>query len=159
MLAPRLALAKAANSAGNPAIAHTALSDSLHLFRGAGGNVIACGSADGVVLVDGDPTQLRAVKNPTEIEGARCALIDRKVGTLTPGKEADIVMLRADTIDSFPLNNAYGAIVTGMDTSNIDTVMVAGKVVKRHGKLVGEVSASVADQDGLLRMMAGIMAA
>jgi 5-methylthioadenosine/S-adenosylhomocysteine deaminase len=46
-------------------------------------------------------------------------------------------MLRADTIDSFPLNNAYGAIVTGMDTSNVDTVMVAGKIVKRRGKLVG----------------------
>jgi 5-methylthioadenosine/S-adenosylhomocysteine deaminase len=71
------------------------------------------------------------------VQGARDCGLDKKVGTLTPGKEADIVMLRADTIDSFPLNNAYGAIVTGMDTSNVDTVMVAGKIVKRRGKLVG----------------------
>ncbi|HEY1505523.1 MAG TPA: amidohydrolase family protein [Stellaceae bacterium] len=71
------------------------------------------------------------------VQGARDCALDKKIGTLTPGKEADIVMLRADTIDSFPLNNAYGAIVTGMDTSNVDTVMVAGKIVKRHGKLVG----------------------
>jgi cytosine/adenosine deaminase-related metal-dependent hydrolase len=71
------------------------------------------------------------------VQGARDCALDKKVGSLTPGKEADIVMLRADTIDSFPLNNAYGAIVTGMDTSNVDTVMVAGKIVKRHGKLVG----------------------
>jgi len=71
------------------------------------------------------------------IQGARDCALDKKVGSLTPGKEADIVMLRADTIDSFPLNNAYGAIVTGMDTSNVDTVMVAGKIVKRHGRLVG----------------------
>jgi cytosine/adenosine deaminase-related metal-dependent hydrolase len=71
------------------------------------------------------------------VQGAKDCGLDKKVGTLTPGKEADIVMLRADTIDSFPLNNAYGAIVTGMDTSNVDTVMVAGKIVKRHGKLVG----------------------
>ena len=71
------------------------------------------------------------------VQGARDCALDKKVGTLTPGKEADIVMLRADTIDSFPLNNAYGAIITGMDTSNVDTVMVAGKIVKRHGKLVG----------------------
>jgi hypothetical protein len=71
------------------------------------------------------------------VQGAKDCGLDKKVGTLTPGKEADIVMLRADTIDSFPLNNAYGAIITGMDTSNVDTVMVAGKIVKRHGKLVG----------------------
>jgi cytosine/adenosine deaminase-related metal-dependent hydrolase len=71
------------------------------------------------------------------VQGARDCALDKKIGTLTPGKEADIVILRADTIDSFPLNNAYGAIVTGMDTSNVDTVIVAGKIVKRHGKLVG----------------------
>jgi len=71
------------------------------------------------------------------MQGARDCALDKKVGSLTPGKEADIVMLRADAIDAFPLNNAYGAIVTGMDTSNVDTVMVAGKIVKRRGKLVG----------------------
>jgi 5-methylthioadenosine/S-adenosylhomocysteine deaminase len=71
------------------------------------------------------------------VQGARDCGLDKKIGTLTPGKDADIVMLRADTIDSFPLNNAYGAIVTGMDTSNVDTVIVAGKIAKRHGRLVG----------------------
>jgi cytosine/adenosine deaminase-related metal-dependent hydrolase len=71
------------------------------------------------------------------VQGAKDCALDSKVGSLTPGKEADIVMLRADTINTFPLNNAYGAIVTGMDTSNVDTVLVAGKIVKRHGRLVG----------------------
>ena len=89
---------------------------------------------------DKDPPKLltaRDVIAMATVQGARDCALDKKVGTLTPGKEADIVVLRADTIDSFPLNNAYGAIVTGMDTSNVDTVMVAGKIVKRHGKLVG----------------------
>ena len=63
--------------------------------------------------------------------------MEAKVGTLTPGKEADIVMLRTDLPNTLPFNNAYGAIVTAMDTSNVDTVMIAGKVVKRAGKLVG----------------------
>jgi 5-methylthioadenosine/S-adenosylhomocysteine deaminase len=36
-----------------------------------------------------------------------------------------------------PLNNAYGAIVTGMDTSNVDTVMVAGRILKQRGRLLG----------------------
>ena len=42
------------------------------------------------------------------IAGARCANLDSKVGTLTPGKEADIVMLRADRLDVWPLSNAHG---------------------------------------------------
>lgn len=71
------------------------------------------------------------------IEGAKVTGLERKVGTLTPGMEADIVMLRTDLPNVLPFNNAYGAIVAHMDTSNVDTVLVAGKVMKRNGKLVG----------------------
>jgi len=71
------------------------------------------------------------------IEGARTAHLDHKVGSLTPGKEADIILLRADDLNVFPLNNAPGAIVTLMDTSNVDTVFIAGKVMVWRGRLVG----------------------
>ncbi len=71
------------------------------------------------------------------IEGARVAHLDRKIGSLTPGKEADIVMLAADRINVFPLNNVPGTVVTLMDTSNVENVFVAGKVRKWQGKLVG----------------------
>ena len=71
------------------------------------------------------------------LQGARANGLDAKVGSLTPGKEADIVMLRTDLPNTLPFNNAYGAIVTAMDTSNVDTVFIAGKAVKRAGKLVG----------------------
>jgi len=46
-------------------------------------------------------------------------------------------MLRTDTINVMPLNNAAGAVVTLMDTSNVDTVFIAGKLMKRGGSLVG----------------------
>jgi cytosine/adenosine deaminase-related metal-dependent hydrolase len=59
------------------------------------------------------------------------------VGTLTPGKEADVVLLRTDRLNVWPLNSAPGAIVTLMDTSNVDTVFIAGKVMKWRGDLVG----------------------
>ena len=49
------------------------------------------------------------------IEGARCAGLESKVGTLTPGKEADIVMLTADRLNVWPLNNAPGAVVNVMN--------------------------------------------
>jgi 5-methylthioadenosine/S-adenosylhomocysteine deaminase len=71
------------------------------------------------------------------IEGARCALIDRKVGTLTPGKEADIVLLRADQLNVWPLNNAPGSVVNLMNPGNVETVLIAGKVRKWRGRLVG----------------------
>ena len=71
------------------------------------------------------------------LQGARADGLDAKVGSLTPGKEADIVLLRTDTPNTLPFNNAYGAIVTAMDTSNVDTVFIAGKAVKRGGALVG----------------------
>ena len=71
------------------------------------------------------------------IEGARCANVDSKVGTITPGKEADLLMLRADHIDVWPLNIASGAVVNLMGPSHVETVFIAGKVKKWRGSLVG----------------------
>jgi adenine deaminase len=70
------------------------------------------------------------------IEGARCANLDDRIGTLTPGKEADIVLLRADRLDVWPLNNAPMAVVNMMNPSHIETVFIGGKVNKWRGNLV-----------------------
>jgi cytosine/adenosine deaminase-related metal-dependent hydrolase len=83
---------------------------------------------------------LLTVKQVVEIAtlgGARVNHLERKTGSLTPGKEADVVLLRADAVNVMPLNHAYGAIVLGMDTSNVDTVLVGGRVKKWKGELVG----------------------
>ena len=71
------------------------------------------------------------------IEGSRCTKLEDKVGTLTPGKEADIVLLRADRLDIWPLNNAPGAVVNLMNPSHVETVFIAGKVKKWRGNMVG----------------------
>lgn len=88
----------------------------------------------------------RDVVELATLQGARTNGMDGKVGTLTPGKEADIVLLRTDLPNTLPFNSAYGAIVTAMDTSNVDTVMIAGKVLKRAGKLVGVDLAEISRQ-------------
>ena len=90
----------------------------------------------------GDPDQpalltVREVMEFATIEGARANGLEPKVGTLSPGKDADIVLLRKDMINVMPINNAYGAVVLGMDTSNVDTVFVGGQIRKRAGDLVG----------------------
>lgn len=77
-----------------------------------------------------------AIRHAT-IEGARGLRLDHKTGSLTPGKEADIILLDAEAINVAPLNNAAGAVVTLMDRSNVDTVMVAGQIRKWQGQLLG----------------------
>lgn len=70
------------------------------------------------------------------MEGARDLRLDRKTGSLTPGKEADIIILDAEAINVAPLNVVPGAVVSLMERSNVETVIVAGKVRKWKGKLL-----------------------
>ena len=77
-----------------------------------------------------------AIRHAT-IEGARGLGLDDRTGSLTPGKDADIVLLDAGAINVTPLNNAAGAVVTLMDRTNVDTVMVAGQIKKWRGHLLG----------------------
>jgi 5-methylthioadenosine/S-adenosylhomocysteine deaminase len=71
------------------------------------------------------------------IEGARACGLDRKTGTLTVGKDADMILVRTDMINVIPFNNAVGVVSVGADTSNVDTVIVRGKVLKQNGRLIG----------------------
>lgn len=80
---------------------------------------------------------VRDVLEFATLEGARANGLAHRIGSLTPGKQADIVMLRANSPNVLPLNDAVGAVVLGMDTSNVDSVFVAGKPVKLEGRLFG----------------------
>jgi cytosine/adenosine deaminase-related metal-dependent hydrolase len=70
------------------------------------------------------------------VTGAKHLRLDHKVGTITPGKEADLILLDANAINVAPLNHVPGAVVTMMERSNVDTVIVAGKVRKWKGQLL-----------------------
>jgi len=78
----------------------------------------------------------RDVMEFATIEGARAMGLDSICGTLTPGKEADVIMLRTDRINVLPINDPIGVVVRGMDSSNVDSVFIAGKAKKRRGQLV-----------------------
>src|SRR6202049_3504166 len=62
--------------------------------------------------------------------------LDGKTGSLTPGKEADILIPDATAINVAPLNQVPGAVVSLMDRTNVETVIVAGKVRKWKGRLL-----------------------
>ncbi len=69
-------------------------------------------------------------------EGAKANGLESKVGTLTPGKRADITILRTDRINVTPLNDPYAAVVAGMDTGNVDTVLINGRLMKQGGRVL-----------------------
>lgn len=70
------------------------------------------------------------------IEGARMLKMDDRIGSLTPGKQADVILIRADDLNMWPVHDPVTSVVMQANTGNVDTVMVAGEFRKRHGKLL-----------------------
>ncbi|HEX6400991.1 MAG TPA: amidohydrolase family protein [Actinomycetota bacterium] len=73
------------------------------------------------------------------VDGARVAGVGRETGSIEPGMQADIILLRTDRPNIFPINDPIGAVVWGMDTSNVDRVFVAGRHLMRDGVLEANV--------------------
>jgi 5-methylthioadenosine/S-adenosylhomocysteine deaminase len=82
------------------------------------------------------PISVEAVLQAATINGARAAGLERSIGTLTPGKQADIIMVRTNGVAVFPVTHAIGTIVQAVERADVDTVMVAGQLRKRAGKLI-----------------------
>ncbi|CAN5379470.1 amidohydrolase family protein [soil metagenome] len=84
-------------------------------------------------------TTTRAALRWATLGGARALRMENRIGSLTPGKQADVVLVGSDDLNMFP-SMPYGdpvhTVVMNAETSNIDTVLVAGKVLKRGGHLV-----------------------
>lgn len=67
---------------------------------------------------------------------ARIAGLDDRVGSITPGKQADIILLRTDALNMTPMHDLAACAVMQASTSNVDTVIIAGRVMKQGGKLL-----------------------
>jgi len=94
------------------------------------------------------------------IDGAVATGLDGAIGSLTPGKRGDVIVLRTDRPNIAPVNDPIGAVVWGMDTSNIHWVLVGGRALVRDGsptadvararKLAAEAQMEVASASGAL---------
>jgi cytosine/adenosine deaminase-related metal-dependent hydrolase len=69
------------------------------------------------------------------IESARAMGLDAKIGSLTPGKQADIILIDGNDLNLFPVHNPVESVVFHANGGNVDTVMVAGRILKRNKKL------------------------
>lgn len=79
---------------------------------------------------------LRDVLGFATVAGAQANGLAHKVGSLTPGKQADVVLIRADDLNLAPVSDAVGAVVLAAHPGNVDSVFVAGRPVKRDGRLL-----------------------
>lgn len=80
------------------------------------------------------------------IDGAAALGLADRIGSLRPGKQADVILLRLDDLNlSTAERDPIAAVVTAAHPGNVDTVLVAGQVVKAGGRLV-HVNPAVATQ-------------
>ena len=89
------------------------------------------------------------------VDGARACGLDDRIGTLEVGKQADVLVLYADTVNLAPMSDPVGAVVHAAGTRNVDSVFVAGRPIKRDGNFVeidvrSVIASAVASHDYLL---------
>ena len=70
------------------------------------------------------------------IDGARALHMEREIGSLEPGKKADLVLLNLNVPNGVPVYDAYAQIAYASKASDIDTVIIGGRVVMEHRKLL-----------------------
>jgi cytosine/adenosine deaminase-related metal-dependent hydrolase len=82
----------------------------------------------------------RDVIRHATVDGARAAGLSSITGSLSQGKRADVIVLRTDRPNIAPVNDPIGAVVWGMDTSNVDWVFVGGTALVEQGELTADVA-------------------
>jgi 5-methylthioadenosine/S-adenosylhomocysteine deaminase len=90
--------------------------------------------ADGSAPSEFEITAKRVLEMGT-IDGAHALGLGDQIGSLTPGKRADLILVRTDAVNMAPMADPARMIVQAAQPANVDTVMVDGRILKRHGRL------------------------
>src|SRR5437762_10132822 len=80
------------------------------------------------------PLTLKRLLQLATLDGAVDLGIADRTGSITPGKRADLVLLRATDTNMAPVSDPYEAVVSFAMPANIDTVLVDGRILRRAGK-------------------------
>ena len=71
------------------------------------------------------------------VNGAHAMGLEDRIGSLTSGKQADVIVIGGDRINMIPMADPVGTLVAQANAANVDHVLVAGEFVKRDGELIG----------------------
>lgn len=85
---------------------------------------------------DLEPLSFRRCIEMATINGARALGLEAVTGSLTPGKRADLIMIDASGLNVAPVVDLESTIVRSATPANVDTVMIDGRILKRHGELL-----------------------
>ena len=92
---------------------------------------------------------LRALRMAT-IDGARALKLENEIGSIEVGKRADLVLLNLETLHATPYSDAVSTIVYATQPSDVQTVLIDGRIVLRDGKLTtmdeGQVISTARDE-------------
>ncbi len=85
-----------------------------------------------------DPLALnaKAVVEMATIDGARALHMDKDIGSLEAGKKADLILMNLDEPNAVPMYDVYAQIAYSLKGSDVDTVVIGGRVVMRERKLL-----------------------
>jgi len=121
------------------------------------GKEVRNNSARGNSPLKAIPVKSREAMEWATVNGAKAFLLDGKIGTLSPGKKADIVMLRANDVNMVPVYDPIYSIVEIAGAGNVDTVIIDGIVRKKNGKLTFDEATLRRRSDELVESGARIM--
>ena len=93
---------------------------------------------DGLEMPENLTLGVRDVLRFATLGGAEALGMGSLVGSIEPGKAADLILLRTDRIHLAPLNDPVAAVVLHAGPADVDAVVLAGEVVKESGRLVGD---------------------
>jgi 5-methylthioadenosine/S-adenosylhomocysteine deaminase len=109
-----------------------------------------------------DPTVVpaQAVLSMVTRDAARALLWEQEIGSLEPGKKADILVVNPDTATMLPLHDPIANMVTSMRTQNVESVMCDGEWIYRDGKVLtvdeGEIIREAKARAAAIAQRAGI---
>jgi 5-methylthioadenosine/S-adenosylhomocysteine deaminase len=78
---------------------------------------------------------VRTILEAATVNGAACLGLADQIGTLTPGKQADIIAIRTDGIAIYPSHNAVGTVVHTIERADVQVIMVAERLRKHAAGL------------------------
>lgn len=98
---------------------------------------------EGSATADFEPVTFRQCIEMATINGAKTLGLDSLLGSLIPGKRADLIMIRGTDLNVAPVVDAESTVVRSVTPANVDSVMVDGRFLKRDGKLTAHDAAEI----------------
>jgi len=104
-------------------------------------------------VFSGDPKVISAVEafELATIRGAAALHLEKDIGSIETGKRADLVLVERDALNQIPLYNVYSHLVYATKASDVQTVIINGRIVMRDRRLLTLDEAAIKEKARVFR--------